>query len=232
VFDQYNTPVVATNAAHRRAGRSRSATINDAVGKYFIRIYAPKRGDAGAYTFTANFIGDDAPGGDELVRKTPIPDPPKLPAVPEVEGTCDVFDPADKVCKKTCHPDAPVGWKACEGRDAQKIRDAELEATRAARAECLRNQPKPVRARIIHVEVRGDSVDVKLDKGTDHVGPLLDTGWTARVLMNGTETPIANGTVTLKSVGKTITRGSSGLTLDQLNSNPSVRLTPPGPNCP
>ena len=231
VFDQYNLPVVATNAAHRRGGRSRTATINDAVGKYFVRIYAPKRGDAGAYTLTANFIGDDTPGGDELIRKTPIPDPPKLAAVPEVEGTCDVFDPADKDCKKVCHADAPVGWKACDGRDAKAVRDAEIEAIKTARAECLKNQPKQVKVRIIHVEVSGDIVNVKLDKGTDHV-TLLDTGWTARVLVNGTEKPIDNGAITLKSVGKTITRGSSGLTVDQLNSNPQVRLTPPPPNCP
>ena len=233
VFDQYNQPIVATNAAHRRGGRSRTATINDAIGKYFVRIYAPKRGDAGAYTLTANFIGEvTGPGGDELIRKTPIPDPPKLAGVPPVEGECDVFDPADKACKKTCHADAPVGWKACKDRDDKQVREVEVQSIQAARAECLKNQPKAVKARVIHVEVNGDVVNVKLDKGTDHVGPLLDTGWTARVLTSGTENPIANGTISLKSVGKTITRGSTGLTVDQLNGNPSVRLTPPPPNCP
>ncbi len=229
VFDQYSHPIKATNAAHRR-GRSRSATINDAVGKYFVRIYAPKRGDAGAYTLTANFIGETTPEGDEAIRKAPIPDPPKLAAVPEVEGECDVFDPADKACKKTCHADAPAGWKACKDRDDRAIRDAANEATALARAECLKNQPKAFKARIIHVEVTGETVTVKLDTGTDE--QPLTTGWTAKVLTSGADTPIANGSVRLLNVGKQQTKGSSGLTVDQINGNPWVRLTPPPANCP
>ena len=49
VFDQWNIPVVNASAS-ARAGRMRSATIDRAKGTYHVRIYAPRRGDAGAYT--------------------------------------------------------------------------------------------------------------------------------------------------------------------------------------
>lgn len=229
VFDQYNTPIVATNAVARRGGRSRTATINDAVGKYFVRIYAPKRGDAGAYTLKANFNAiDDKGAGD--IRNLPIPDPPKLAAVPDVVVPCDVFDRNNPTCPDACPDDAPANWKGCDKKRKGEQDALDAEAKKQARVECLKNQPVAFKARIIHVEVTGEAVRIKLDTGTDE--QPLTTAWTAKVLQNGTDTPIANGSVSLKNVGKTLTLGSSGLTVDQLNNNPWVRLTPPPANCP
>lgn len=230
VFDQWNQPIVAATGG-RRGGRARSATINDAIGKYFVRIYAPKRGDAGAYVLKASFEPQDTSGGID-VRSVPIPDPPKLAAIPEPDPDCPTHDPQNKACRKVCAFDAPDEWPACGERVKEKQKKIDADARAAARAACLANQPKDLRRRIIHVEVSGDTVTVKIDVGTDDQA-LLDTGWSAKVLQGDTENVISSGaTVTLRSVGKQITRGSSGLTVDQLNSNPWVRLTPPPPNCP
>jgi hypothetical protein len=229
VFDQWNHPIVATNAAARRHGRSRTATIDDAVGKYFVRIYAPTRGDAGAYTLTASFKQLDAQGPVDP-RTLPIPDPPRLAAVPPPAETCDSWDPSRDICKKSCPFDAPDGWIGCKDRDAAKKRDEDAKARAEARAACLKDAPKPFTTKVIHVEVQGDGVAVKLDAGTNDQG-ALSTGWTARVLVEGTDRPIANGTVQLRSVGTTQSRGVSRLTLDQLTRNQHVLLTPPAPAC-
>jgi hypothetical protein len=230
VFDEWNRPIVAASGG-RRGGRTRTATINDAIGKYFVRIYAPKRGDAGAYVLKASFEPQDTTGGIDI-RTLPIPDPPKLAAVPEPDPDCPTFDPQNKACHKSCPFDAPEGWKGCKERDEKKQKQIDADARAAARATCLANAPKELRRRIIHVEVSGDTVNVKIDVGTDDQA-LLDTGWSAKVLQGDTEKVISSGaTVSLRSVGKQITRGSSGLTVDQLNSNPWVRLTPPPPSCP
>lgn len=228
VFDQWNTPVITADA-RRRGGRTRSATIADADGTYFVRIYAPKRGDAGAYVLKASFDQVETQAPDP--RKVEIPDPPRLPAVPPPAPTCETFEPNNPACANACPFDAPKGWKGCGKRDADDDAKAAAEAQRQARAECLKNQPKAFQARIIHVEVNGDVRAIKLDTGSDEQAALT-TGWTAKVLTNGTEKPMANGSVSLKSVGKQHTRATSNLTTDQLTANPYVRLSPPPADCP
>jgi len=228
VFDQYNTPVIAANAS-KKGGRLRTASLDKAVGKYFVRIYAPKRGDAGAYTFVANFVPDVDDSID--LTKVPVSDPPKLAAVPPPTPSCPMFDRNNDACQTACPSDAPDDWVGCDARRKQKLDDDAKAAAKAARAACLANQPTEFDARIIHVEVNGDQVNVKLDTGIER-HPDLTTGWTARVLISGTEKAMANGTVKLLNVGKLQTRASSGLTVDQLTSNPWVRLFPPPANCP
>src|SRR5690349_1810876 len=53
VFDEWNTPLVSSSKKAgkrgRGGGRSRTATLDGAKGKYFVRVYAVGRGDAGAY---------------------------------------------------------------------------------------------------------------------------------------------------------------------------------------
>src|SRR6185436_1415760 len=89
VFDEWNRPIVQSQKSSKKTkGRSRSATVENAKGKYQIRVYAVGRGDAGKYRLTVNFKEATAgPGFDPL--KLEIPDPPKLAAVPEIEIPCD-----------------------------------------------------------------------------------------------------------------------------------------------
>lgn len=230
VFDQYNHPIVAAGGGGKqRATRTRTATINDAIGKYFVRIYAPKRGDAGAYVLKANFVPEK--DDDIDVTKVPIPDPPRLAALPEPKASCPQFDPKNDACRTECPFDAPAGWSGCKSRDDAEQAKIDADLRRKQREECLKNQPKAFNARIIHVEVTGEVVTVKLDTGSDEQ-PGLTTGWGAKVLGAGSEKPLANGSVRLVSVGRQQTKATSGLTVDQLTNNPWVRLSPPAPVCP
>lgn len=80
VFDEHNVPV--TRAKMERG--SRSAFIRGAKGKYFVRIYAPRRIDAGAYKLHATFTGYYICILEEKPRLE-IDEPPPLPAVPTDE---------------------------------------------------------------------------------------------------------------------------------------------------
>jgi hypothetical protein len=219
VFDQWNTPVVA--AAKKPAGKLQTASIDLAKGTYYVRVYAPRRKDAGAYKLSATFTPDAVAIPPDMT----VPDPPKLAAVPEPEGECLVFDPQNKACGG-CPDDAPVGWKGCAARDkAEKDRIAKEEAEKA-RIERLKNAPKPMEKRILNVEINGDEATITLGIGTE-AQPLLDKSWTGQVINKQTGQPMAGGTITIVRVGKTQTLAKVKLRVDILNQNPMVRLTPP-----
>jgi len=72
-----------------------------------VMIYASNRGDAGKYTLSVNYAEDQA-GPIFDLSKVEIPDPPKLPAVPEPPVPCDPkkLDPKNPACTGVC-PDPP-----------------------------------------------------------------------------------------------------------------------------
>jgi hypothetical protein len=79
VFDQWSTPIAVERAVRHR-GHSRSTRIDHARGTYFVRVFAPRRGDAGAYKLVASFAEDPPP----IRVSADVPEPPRLPAVPRV----------------------------------------------------------------------------------------------------------------------------------------------------
>lgn len=120
VFDEWNTPVLSSKrtSKKRAAGKIRTATLENARGKYFVRVYAVGRGDAGKYRFTAEFR-ETTPGLAFDPLKLEIADPPKLAAVPDIEQGCDefTFDVKVPACKLVCPASgAPPGWPACKGK--------------------------------------------------------------------------------------------------------------------
>lgn len=121
VFDEWNNQVAGSKkTSKKRAGKGKlkTATVKDARGKYFIRVYAVGRGDAGKYRLTVEF-SEQVAGLAFDPLKLEIQDPPKLAAVPEVEQGCDefTFDPKIPACKMICPSSgAPPGWPACKGK--------------------------------------------------------------------------------------------------------------------
>ena len=82
VFDQWNTPVAQSKKLGKKSrARMRDATLNDAHGTYFIRVYAVGRGDAGTYKLTVDFKEVNGPMTLDLT-KVDVPDPPRLAALP------------------------------------------------------------------------------------------------------------------------------------------------------
>ncbi len=258
VFDEWNTPIVQSKAAGKKKSRARvrTASITDAKGKYFIRVYAVGRGDAGAYKLTVDFKESNGPMTVDLT-KVEIPDPPKLAAVPEAEIPCDEFsfDQKNPQCKMVCpQTGAPPGWPACKDKcpdppDANKPAcwatmpcpnppDRRVHACKpTAWTKCLDiNNPDPNNPNCDNATappVTGRVIKNEV-AGSDTIITVgigsdsgVGKGWKGHVLRGDTDSPIEGGEVTVIRVGKRETVGKVHLTTDQIAQNPHVKLSPP-----
>jgi hypothetical protein len=214
VFDRWNVPV--KDAAVSGKGRIKSATVAKAAGKYFVRIYAPRRGDAGQYKLTAEFH-------PELKKdifdasKVAVADPPKIIEIPEPVSTCPVFDTNDPVCGTKCPPGAPVDWKGCP-----KVVVAPPPGTGPA-VPPPPPPPKPIVARVLKVSINDGGLDVVVGGGSEQG---VATGWKVTVLRGESGAPLSGGTGTVVRVNKTTTTIHVKLTSDQMNANSNVQLSP------
>ncbi len=213
LFDQWNVPV--TEAVVSGKGRVKSATVDKARGTYFVRIYAPRRGDAGQYKLAAAFH-EELPPAIFNPLNLAIHDPPKLPDVPPLPSTCEVWNPKDPACKG-CPASAPADWKGC----------APPTATPPAPPTPPMPPPlppaKPVMARVIKVDVAGDSLEVVVGGGSEQ-GIAKD--WKVTVLRGDTTSPLSGGAGTVVRVNKTTTVIRVKLTSQQINANSNVQLSP------
>lgn len=108
VYDEYFWPIAeAKPKKHTKRTSKKVDDIPHAKGIYYVMIYASGRGDAGKYTLAVNYAEDKA-GPTFDLSKVEIPDPPKLPAVPEPPVPCDPkkYDDKNPACKGVC-PDPP-----------------------------------------------------------------------------------------------------------------------------
>jgi len=118
VFNEWNHSVASAKPNKRKRSRktSKTVTVENAKGKYFIQVYASERGDAGKYTLTAEFTELTADGPIDWTT-IELSDPPKLPAVPEPVKPCDAatFDKKNPACAAVCPMPPDPAWPACAG---------------------------------------------------------------------------------------------------------------------
>jgi hypothetical protein len=255
VFDEYNHQVTASKKPGRKGSRSRvrTASLENAKGKYYIRVYAMGRGDAGKYKLTVEFKEQAGVMAIDLT-KVEIPEPPKLAAIPEPEATCDefTFDPKNPACRTVCPTaGAPAGWPACKGKcpdppDPQNPAcwDKVCPNPPTSRAKACKmkdfppcdksapdpDNPKcsikanPVTGRVIKTEVQGADTLITIAIGEDQG---VSKGWSGRVLRGDSDNPMDGGDVQVIRVGKRETIGKTRLTTDQISANNRVKLSPP-----
>jgi len=257
VFDEWNTPLVQSKKTSKKRSQSRirTATVEDAKGKYFVRIYAVGRGDAGKYRLTADFK-EAALGPIVDPSKLDIPDPPKLAAVPEVVPTCDefAFDPKIADCKNVCPATgAPPGWPACKDKcpnppdinvaaclgimDCPNPPDRRVKKCKPVFPKCPDPaHPDPANPNCDGIKmppVVGRIIQNNVSGGDViiTIGAGTNSGvqktWGASVLRGDSDQPLAGGEVTVIRVDKSVTVGKVHLTTDQIASNPRVRLSAP-----
>ena len=257
VFDEWNTPLLTSKktSKKRSKGRVKTAKLDNAKGKYFVRVYAVGRGDAGKYKLTVDFKETLAgPGFDPL--KLEIPEPPKLAAVPEAEVPCDVFDAKNPLCKTVCpEVGAPPGWPACKGvcptppsadiPSCQATMPCPNPPDRRVKSCPKKAWPKcdlknpdpqnpncddatadPVTGRVLKNEVQGGELVITIGAGSNQG---IQKTWKATVLRGETETPLPGGEVTVVRLDKGFIVGKVKLTADQIKENYRVKFTPPHP---
>jgi hypothetical protein len=237
VFDETRRPV---NVKPTRLRRVREATIADAHGKYYVRIYAPKRGDAGAYELLASFQPAVAPvkTGPIDMTKYPVPDPPKIadipagPPPPAPPTPCVIHDPLNPLCKNMCAQGAPPTWSGCIAPPPPcTVHDA---ANPNCASKCALNAPpnhppcmKAMVKRLQTVAQVGTEVEVTVSVGAKQG---IDSSWRVRLLSGDSKNPLPNGTGRISSVDETkIKVRFSGITTDIATQNPRVELLPPKP---
>lgn len=257
VFDEWNTPLVSssTKSKKRSRGKTRTASLDNAKGKYFVRVYAVGRGDAGKYKLTVDFK-EQLSGPAFDIGNLEIPDPPKLAAVPEHVDACDDtnFNPQKAECKLYCPKvGAPPGWPPCAGQ-CPAVPDINIDACHATMPcpnppdrrvkKCTGKFPKcpdyrnpdpnnpncdnakaePVKGRIIKPDVSGNQVIITINKGSEQG---VQKGWKGQILRGDTESPLAGGEFIVQRADKNVCVGRITLTVDQITTNPFVRLSPP-----
>ena len=257
VFDEWNTPIVGSKktAKKKSKGRMKTANITGAKGKYYVRIYAVGRGDAGKYKLTAEFKELTAgPLFDPL--KLEIPEPPKLAAVPEVEVPCDEFqfDQKNPACRNVCpKAGAPAGWPpcanvcptppdinlpACQGSmPCPSPPDRRVKSCKKSMwPKCILASPDPLNPNCD--DAKADPVTTRVLKnevqGADTIitiGAGTNSGiqktWRATVLRGDTDQPLSGGEVQIIRVDKAATVGKVKLTTDQIKANDRVKFSPP-----
>lgn len=236
VFDEYRAPLV--KAAYQKHGHTREAQVDNAKGTYFVRVYAPRRGDAGKYKLVADFTEDVPPPPMPTIA---IPDPPRLPEVPQ---ECEAFDLKNESCKPRCDASAPASWPGCakECPDPMDPANAKFPACQKEMkcgatpdpriADCNKPvappppppPPKPVTGRVIKAEIDGADLIVWVTVGSANG---IDKAWTTGVVLRaGTQTPLAGGTATVIQVNKTTTKLRVHLTKDVMSANDEIRIGP------
>jgi hypothetical protein len=257
VFNEWNQPIIQSARTNKKRGkgRTRAVSVEDAKGKYFVRIYAVGRGDAGKYRLTAAFNEKGSgPTFDPL--KLEIPDPPKLAAVPEPEVPCDefAFDPKIPACKLVCPAaGAPPGWPACKDKcptppdinipaclatmPCPNPPDRRVRSCKSVFPKCPDprnpdpNNPNCDNAKIPPVIGRIINSSIQGGNVIVTIGAGTNSGiattWKATVLRGDSDQPLAGGDIDLVRVDRAVTIGKVRLTTDQLLSNSRVRLSAP-----
>jgi hypothetical protein len=259
VFDEWNELLVSSSkktGKKKARGRTREATLDNARGKYFIRVYAVGRGDAGKYKLTVEFkeqlVG---PAFDPL--KLEIPDPPKLAAVPDYVEPCgdDNFDPKKAECKNFCPASgAPPNWGPCKGKcpdpptleveacwktmPCPRPPDSRVRACTPDKFPACPDKKNPdpnnPNCLVPADPIVGRVVGREVEGGEIalRIGAGSDQGitkaWRAMIISGPDlkDRPVPGGEVQIISVDKTRIRGKTKLTAGQVDANPYVKFVP------
>lgn len=203
VYDEWFDRVAQVKPSRRGDSRSKSVKINNASGKYYIHIYAPRRMDAGRYTLSLRFKERKqaaVPTADELAGM--IDPPPTLPAVPQPKSADEVAaEEAERVRLEE------EQRKADEERRLDQDRLAELN--------------KPISARITRTQRSSSGVIITISAGKNRE---VDKGWVGTLLSGDTSKPLPGGEFKVIRVTRNESIAKVALSMDQVTANPRVEL--------
>lgn len=209
VYDEYFKGIVRAKPSPGSGDRSKSVRVKRASGKYYIRVYASGRGDAGRYTLSLRFKERKGPPGlDELADL--IDDPPVLPAVEA---------PVEKTAEELAQEEEDR--KAAE---AQALLDEQARLEEQARLDELN---KPVFARVIRTQRSSSGVIITVSAGKNRD---IQKGWRGRLLSGDSQNALPGGEFTVIRVTRSESIGKVQLSVDQVRANPRVELRRTGVN--
>jgi hypothetical protein len=226
VFDGYNQQLVS---GKRITKAMRRASIKDAHGTYFIRVYAVGRGDAGKYKLGIDFDGREV----GPAKPIEVSDPPKLADLPVVTATekCDLvkFDFSNEDCQNKCPLiNPPASWPGCSKTCTVSPPNADIPACAATMAcppggdirvkSCTKRDfracpdpknPDPTNLNCLNFQYEPEVARiVKKQVIGNEVEVIIMIGaksnvtstWTGAVLQGTTSKPLAGGKLTITNV--------------------------------
>ena len=204
VYDEWFDRVARVKPSRSGRDRSKSVEIDKASGKYYIQIYAPRRGDAGRYTLSLRFKERKQaamPSADELAGM--IEPPPTLPAVPQPKS-------ADEV--------------AAEEAERERLAEEQrlLDEQRQLEQDRLAELNKPITARITRTQRSSSGVIITISAGKNRE---VDKGWVGTLLRGDSKTPLPGGSFKVIRVTRNESIAKVGLSMDQVTANPRVELS-------
>jgi hypothetical protein len=227
------------------SGKTRKSTEITGVqkGTYYVQVYASGRGDAGDYTLDITYFKPRP----IVVEGPPLPNPPRLPAIPGATPAADggavavtgagPKGSATNPCKvgENCPPGAAYINPACPDAPAAPIGtpcpppptinpmcpDAGLLAPGAPCPPA-----KPRAGRIIEKSLSGQEIVVTIDKGQNQG---ITKGWTGVVFVGRSGTKVVpNSEFAIFKVTEDESYGKiRRLSLDELGANVRVELRAP-----
>lgn len=255
VYDAWNYKVASSKGKSGSSSRVRRGKVDNAKGKYTVRVFAVNRGDAGKYKLAVTFADAGSAIAFDL-SKVSIPDPPSLPAIPVAVEPCsdDNFDKKKPNCKGFCPAfDAPQGWKACEGkcptppsvdivscRDTMPCTDPPDRRIKACKPkdfppcdEAKMDPKNPNCDGFQRKPLAGNIIKATVDGNSVEIvfNPCadrgIDVGWAGKILRGSSATPLAGGDFVVTSAGKRECRAKVKLNQDTVTNNLRVQLFPP-----
>jgi hypothetical protein len=220
---------------------SKKADLSLQPGKYYVQIYASSRGDAGEYEVKVHWTESR---GQIVVNAEPLPNPPRLPAVPGVTASAGGGDKSkpkgskENPCQvgEVCAPGALYLNPACPTADPMPIGSPcppqpIVNPTCPEAGPIMPGAPCPQMkkpARITERQQQGQEVQITIDKGTKQG---IAKGFTGVVFKGraGT-TPLPNGDFVIFKVTENESYAKlKKVSLGDLTDNVRVELTSPPP---
>jgi hypothetical protein len=210
VLDQWHQPIVTGATVHARDAQQRvqpGVTIDDASGRYFVRVYSPDgAADAGTYQLTARFRpaavaqAAPAPPAPEVAPQPPVAPPVRRPPTPTPTPTpTPIPTPIPSPIPSPIPTPSPSPSPSAHPAD-------------------------PIVARAIDVAIVGGLVRATVPIRND---VQVTAAWRAFVLAGDSDRPLPGGTATIVRIAHKFVVISTRLTLDELSANPRVKLVPP-----
>lgn len=250
VLNDYNRVLASAKPNKRKKSRrtSKKLTVENVSGKVYIQIYASSRGDAGAYTLTADWKEFNVETFDWLAVE--VADPPKLPAVPVPGKACTAatFDANNPNCANVCpmawdinipacltvcpnppRPEAPACGLCNKDRLDPCLQDClqfypecDLNKIDVNNPKCWGKNRPTIDGLVTDVKAADNDSQITINLGS---ADGLDKTWTGNLLDNGGQ-PI-KPSFKLASIGKTASVAKIKLPNTSIPPNSAVRLTPP-----
>ena len=248
VYDQWFHPVGGAKPKPGSGRTSKKFAIENAQGTYYVQIYAAKRGDAGEYVLTAEY--DDR---NTALALGPIPEPPRLPALPLPPKPCDAssFDMKNPACAFVCPMPADPKWPGCQGV-CPSPPDASLAACQASMPcpnppdrrvrsctkdlwpACTPGAKDPgnpncdgfrivMKARIINVQATSGGTLITVNRGSDKG---IATGWRG-TLLRADGKPVDKGEFVVIRVTKRDAVAKVKVSVDTVNRYKEVEISEP-----